>query len=367
MKTKWTKEQASEWYAKLGWLRGCNFIGSDCANRIDMWQSYGSEKRLENADRELALCEKIGFNTVRYLVEFDVWYQERESFMNILEQYIALAAKHGQLVMICLANEAQLPRGDEYKPKPLGEQFYALGFHQGRLPLTEEQKAQAPFHVLERPELRPLYLEMVREIVGKYASDKRVICWNVYNEPGVSGIGNRAIDMLNVLFETVREMDPMQPLCADIWRSLLDGKPRTEPEKVALELSDIISYHSYTPIDKMVPQLCALRELGRPIFITEWLNRINHSDVRELYPLFYMENISCYCWGFVVGKTQTHEPWESLWADYYDPNKNVDYDFTKWQHDLFRANLRPYDPRELEIIERYNKLADETFAKKTNV
>ena len=121
MKTQWTKEQACEWYSRLGWLRGCNFIGSDCANRIDMWQSYGSEARLENADRELGLCEKIGFNTVRYLVEFDVWYQERESFMNILEQYIALAAKHGQSVMICLANEAQLPRGDKYVPKPLGE------------------------------------------------------------------------------------------------------------------------------------------------------------------------------------------------------------------------------------------------------
>ena len=366
MKTRWTCEQANEWYAKLGWLRGCNFIGSDCANRIDMWQSYGSEARLENADRELALCEKIGFNTVRYLVEFDVWYQERESFMDILEQYIALAAKHGQLVMLCLANEAQLPRGDKFVPKPLGEQFYALGYHQGRLPLTAEQKALAPYHVLERPDLKPLYIEMVQEIVGKYAHDKRVLSWNVYNEPGVSGIGDRAIPMLHALFDAVREMDPDQPLCADIWRSLLDGKPRTAPEKVALELSDIISYHSYTPYENMVPQLEALKELGRPIFITEWLNRINHSDVRELYPLFYLENISCYCWGFVVGKTQTNEPWEALWADYYNPEKNVNYDFTKWQHDLFRPNLRPYDPNELEIIKRYNKMADARFEKQQN-
>ena len=113
-----------------------------------------------------------------------------------------------------------------------------------------------------------------------------------------------------------------------------------------------------TPFENMVPQLEALKKHGRPIFITEWLNRINHSDVRELYPLFYLENISCWCWGFVVGKTQTNEPWEQLWADYYDPNKKVNYDFTKWQHDLFRANLRPYDPNEIEIIERYNKLAD---------
>ena len=31
MKTKWTCEQANAWYEKLGWLRGCNFIGSSYA------------------------------------------------------------------------------------------------------------------------------------------------------------------------------------------------------------------------------------------------------------------------------------------------------------------------------------------------
>ena len=101
-----------------------------------------------------------------------------------------------------------------------------------------------------------------------------------------------------------------------------------------------------------------MRKLERPLMCTEWLNRIMHNDVKEIYPLFYLENIACYCWGFVVGKTQTHEPWESLWNDYYNPNKKVDYDFTKWQHDLFRINQRPYDPHEIEIIEKFNKIAD---------
>ncbi len=49
MKTQWTPEQANEWYAKLGWLRGCNFIGSDCANRLDMFQKYKSEEKLATA------------------------------------------------------------------------------------------------------------------------------------------------------------------------------------------------------------------------------------------------------------------------------------------------------------------------------
>jgi len=135
-------------------------------------------------------------------------------------------------------------------------------------------------------------------------------------------------------------------------------KPMNPVSKHSLELSDVISYHSYAPIEKMIPQIEAIKKYNRPILMTEWLNRINHSDVREIYPLLYLENIGNYCWGFVVGKTQTHEPWEGLWAQYYENPNGVNYDFTKWQHDLFRPNLRPYDPKEIELIQEYNKRAD---------
>ena len=37
-------------------------------------------------------------------------------------------------------------------------------------------------------------------------------------------------------------------------------------------------------------------------------------------------------------------------------------DFTKWFHDLYRPSHRPYDPKEIEIIHKYCKLADEEFA-----
>ena len=105
MNQKWSKEKANEWYKKQGWLRGCNFIGSDCTNRLDMWQSYKSEEKLVTADKELALCDKIGFNTVRLWMNFDVYYKEKDSYMDILEKYISLCDKHHQKVMIVLAYE----------------------------------------------------------------------------------------------------------------------------------------------------------------------------------------------------------------------------------------------------------------------
>ncbi len=355
MKRKWTIQEANDWYNKLGWLRGCNFIGSDCANRLDMWQSYKSEEKFATADRELALANKIGFNTVRLWANFDVYYAEPESFMDIFERYISLCNKHNQKVMIVLGYEEDLPRGDVFVPKKMGEQSYALGEHQGRFPLNEEQLAMEAHHYMEYPELKDKFLEMVRSIVRKYRDDQRIFCWNVWNEPGIER-GEKAVEFLDILFEVVRAEDPIQPLCADIWRGFDGGKCATKEEAHALELSDVVSFHSYLKYPQFVENLYELKKLGRPILVTEWLQRINHNNIAEIYPLLYIENIASYCWGFVVGKTQTNEPWGFLWDQYKEGER--DYDFTKWQHDLFRPNLRPYDPKEIELIEYFNQLAD---------
>ncbi len=357
MKRRWTEAEAWAWQEKVGWLRGCNFIGSDCANRIDMWQSHKNAEHMATAERELALCRETGFNTVRIIVEFDVWLQEHDSFMDIFEKYIALCDKYGQKVMVVLANEAQLCRGEKYVPKPLGEQVYAIGHHQGRFPLTPEQKALTPYHELERDETREKYIEMVRQIVGKYRADERIVCWNVFNEPGLAIGAERSLPLIELMFKTVREQDPIQPLASDIWYwSRLD---ELRPfDKLSSELSDVISWHCYKPVEQFVIDLKKLSRFNRPILLTEWLHRINLQKVREIYPILFLEKINCWCWGFVAGKTQTYEPWDVLWEQYDKNGGNVNYDFTLWQHDLYRPSLRPYDPNEIKLIKECNAKAD---------
>ena len=72
--------------------------------------------------------------------------------------------------------------------------------------------------------------------------------------------------------------------------------------------------------------------------------------------MLYLTNVANYCWGFVLGKTQTHEPWPHMWEEIKN-NDNYKYDFTKWQHDLFRPNYMPYDPKEIKLIKKFNELA----------
>lgn len=138
------------------------------------------------------------------------------------------------------------------------------------------------------------------------------------------------------------------------------GRARSEAEQRALEPSDVVSYHDYRSYSRNIDIIEQFKLIGRPIFDTEWLHRIFHNDVQEIYPLLYLEKIGCYNWGFVAGKYQTYEPWEAIWAT-IEQGGGKDYDMTKWQHDLFRPSLRPYDPKKIELIKRYNEKADARF------
>ena len=360
MKRQWTEQEIAEWYKSQPWLRGTNFLPSDCVNRLDMWQSIGREEHLKTAETELKLSKETGFNTVRLWCNFDVYYKEPEEFMQTLESYITLCAKYDQSVMLVLAYEEDLPHGDKFVPKELGAQKeYFNHFNRADYDVYDRMVVQRKLrHYAEYPEVKPIFMEMVERVVKKYREDKRVLAWNVENEPGI-GIGDRAVPLLEELFALVRSLDPVQPLAADIWRGVKeDGTFNSLAETKAYELSDFISFHSYSKYEWFLTGLYTLKKYhNRPIIVTEWLNRCNHNTVEEIYPLMFIENAGCYCWGFVQGKTYTTEPWESLWQQ-AEENPNVDFDFTKWQHELYRKNLHPYDPKEINIIKRFNALAD---------
>lgn len=205
---------------------------------------------------------------------------------------------------------------------------------------------------------------MVRELISTYAHDERVIVWNLMNEPG-NGRGSKSLVHLAKFFEIGREINPDQPLCADVWRGFRDCRATTEIEQFALEQSDIISFHSYASYDDNIRLIYQLRRIGRPALNTEWLHRCGGQRVQEIFPLYFLENIGCYNWGFVAGKYGTNEPAQAIWQAYekngYEAVKG--FDFTKWQHDLFRPGGRfPYDPAEIEVIKRYTSLADADFA-----
>ena len=170
------------------------------------------------------------------------------------------------------------------------------------------------------------------------------------------------------MFQIIRQIDPIQPLTCEVWslnQHILDQggiEALPEVERYALEQSDIVSYHYYGDYISSIRLIQALKQYGRPIMCTEWLARCCHNTIQELFPLFYLEKIGCYNWGFVAGKYQTYEPSNGTWHQ-YEKNKHIDFDFTKWLHDLYRPNHRPYDPREIELIQEFCRQADLDYQK----
>lgn len=129
---------------------------------------------------------------------------------------------------------------------------------------------------------------------------------------------------------------------------------------MALECSDVISYHCYHDFAFQVTRANYLRRVTeRPLVNTEWMNRITGNRFQECYPMFFLEKIGAVSWGLVrrSDHPSSSEPWPSLWTQ-YEAGRGDDVDFTKWMHDLYRPSLRPYDPKEVELIKRFNKLAD---------
>ncbi len=360
---RWTKERIWSWYNSRPWLRGCNYMSADCANRVDQWQSHGWEQRLQTTEEELVLMRDTGFNTVRLIPEYVVWKEEHDFFLQHFERYLALCAKYGISCMITLANDCMPPRSEDWKMPALGEQSYDWGYHGGRRRSQHGTHTEpAPHYYLDDPLSRESYFEMVRELVTLYKNDERICIWDVYNEPGNSRRAGLTLPNLKAIFEIVRGIDPIQPLTAGVWKFNFteDTVEIDELQRYALDHSDVISYHYYRDYESHLRLIKWLKAEGRPILNTEWLGRCLGNDVFSLFPLFYMEGIGCYNWGFVAGKYQTYEPWEGTWTKYAE-GTDTNVDFTKWFHDLYRPNLRPYDPKEIDLIRRICTLADAEF------
>ena len=363
---RWSKEKAWEWYNGRPWLRGCNYMSADCVNRVDQWQELGFEERFQTTEEELKLMQQTGFNTVRLIIEYVVWKEEHDGFMERFERYISLCAKYGMSCMIVLANDCMPPKTELWKMPYVGVQSYDWGYHGGKKHSQHgSHEGPAPHFYLDDEDTREDYCKMVHEIVTKYKDDERICIWDVYNEPGNSKRRDITLPNLKRIFSVVRDAEPSQPLTCGVWNISGDENiPLDEAQQYALDNSDLISYHCYSEYNEHIKIIKRLKKEGRPLLNTEWLGRIFHNDVFTLFPLFYLEGIGCYNWGFVAGKYQTYEPWEGTW-EAYAKNPSMNVDFTKWFHDLYRPNHRPYDPREIEIIKEFSSLADQNFNKES--
>ena len=325
--TRWTAEEAWAWYEQQGWLCGFNYIPASAINYTEMWQRETYDP--ETIDAELELAQEVGFNCVRVVLQYLVWEDDPASTLERIDDFMRRTSQRGMRVMWCLFDDCNFgTRDDPY----LGPQADVVpGFY-------ANDWSPSPGHSMVRDVERWRKLESyVKEVVGAFKDDERVLAWDVYNEPNIA-LTERRGELVEKVFVWTRSASPSQPLTLAVWRS---PQPNLD---LILAHSDIYSGHIYLDAEGTKKTLAHATALSRPFLCTEWLNRPLGSSVQGVLPLFYEHNIGSFFWGLANGKTQTQYPWGSKAGD---PEPDV------WQHDLFRADQTPYDPAELALFKRY--------------
>ena len=179
----------------------------------------------------------------------------------------------------------------------------------------------------------------VKDIVDTFADDTRVMMWDLYNEPGSFGMGDKSLPLVQAAFEWAREAKPNQPLTTGIW-----SETGSRMAKTLMEMSDVISFRAYESENDLRSKLLLCHTLGRPLVCTEWLRRDKGNTFENVLPIFAEHHVGWYHWGLVAGETQTYMPFGSKQGA-----EKPDI----WQFDVLREDGSPYKKEEVELVRNF--------------
>jgi hypothetical protein len=338
---KWTTQQAKDWYKTQPWYVGCNYVPYNSINELEMWQAETFD--LARIDQELQWAQDLGLNTMRVFLHDLLWKQDPEGFKKRIDQFLAVCEKHNIKPMLVLFDSVWDPDptlGKQRDPKP---GVHNSGWVQspGAAALTNEN---------EWPRLEAY----VKGVVSAFANDKRVMSWDIWNEPDNYNDNNytepknkiaQIEKILPMAFGWARAAKPSQPLTSGVWKIDYRNVKLTKTEQMQLELSDFISFHCYDDAAAFERAVAFLKKYDRPMICTEYLARGNKSTFETILPIGKRDKIGMINWGFVVGKTQTNLPWDS-WRQPYTNGRQP----AVWHHEILNADGTPYKQAEVDVI-----------------
>jgi hypothetical protein len=339
---KWTATQANDWYKTQPWYVGANYVPYNAINELEMWQAETFD--LKRIDLELKWAEEMGMNTMRVFLHDLLWKQDAEGFKKRLDQFLAVCEKHKIKPMIVLFDSVWDPNpvlGKQRDPKP--------GLHNSGW--MQSPGAAALVNEAEYPRLEAY----VKGVVSAFANDKRIMSWDIWNEPDNMNTNNypepkNKLEMIEKLlpmaFAWARAAKPTQPLTSGVWKiNYKEFKELTKIEKIQLEESDFITFHSYDDAALFELAVSFLKKYDRPLLCTEYLARSRNSTFEAILPIGKRDKIGMINWGFVVGKTQTNLPWDSWQKPYVDGRQPA-----VWHHEILLENGKPYKKAEVDLI-----------------
>lgn len=324
----WTSQQAQAWHARQPWLVGANFLPSSAINQLEMWQAETFDPA--TISRELGWAAAIGMNVMRVYLHDLAWQTDPAGFKKRMDAFLAIAAKHRIQVLFTVFDDCWNPYaypGRQPEPKP--------GIHNSgwvRSPQISIHDNPLRWNVLEA---------YVKDVLSTFKDDKRILMWDLYNEPGNSGYGLSSLELLKRVFEWAWFVRPSQPLTSGTWN---DNKTYND---FVIASSDIITFHNYSDPARLEKEIVEKLTLGRPMVCTEYMARTRNSTFQGCLPILKKYKVGAINWGLVAGKSNTIYAWDRPMPDGSEPEV--------WFHDVFRKDGTPYKSEEVEIIRKLTK------------
>lgn len=327
---RWDPARAAKWYTAARPVKGMNYLPRTAVNTTEMWQAATFDERA--IGQELGWAAGAGYNSARVFLQYIVWRDDSAGLKHRVSRFLDIAQSHGIRVMLVLFCDCSFAGKEPY---PGAQDPPVPGVH---------NSGWVPSPGLKRVADRAAWPDLekyVKDIVGTFGRDRRVLIWDLYNEPGNSKLGEASLPLAEQAFAWARATGPSQPVTTGAWTDF--ASPMS---KRLMELSDVVSFHAYDSPEGVRSKIEICQRYGRPLLATEFIRRQAGSTFESILPLFAKHDVGWYNWGLVAGKTQTSMHWGSKPGD---PMPAV------WQHDIFHPDGRPYDPREIELIRRWGR------------
>jgi len=317
---QWTAEQCAAWQAEYGPIRGINCPYPPCGAMTQ--------------EQAIAYAASLGYNSIR-------WWPgggtNTDNYIKSVEQWAGWADKYGMTVSPVFS----FPNA-----------YFNQSDHKAALKSLENQ---------------------VRKVIQHFRGDKRVILWDLWNEPNLNdGDTEEIMEWITKMATWCRQEGCTQAISSSlIWDSSVSTNQaqatggRLLRENVE-KLMDVHNYHDYSCQDQFnqeTPTMVArLKKIAdRPIVCTECMTRTNGSTYARTLVDFAKYNINFYAWGLCACDPN----WEVRWG------RSTFYNWDPMFHNALYADMEPYNESEPQWVRNFEFQGDfggvETGAEYTEV
>jgi len=274
---------------------GSNYTPAYAVNQVQFWHDF----RPEVVEKELAAARQyFGISTLRVYMHNINFDEEKAVFLANLEKFLTICDKLEIRPGLVFFDDCHREDGI-FLDKPTTP---IKGYHNGRW-------AQCPQKRERNPENLEKFKPYVEEVVRAHRTDKRVLWWEIFNEPAAGAEYSRRLSAAG--YQWAKEVKPIQPVLncyrgkggwtdtdvtdivdAHIYRwdpPAWDGLASTNPKKGTVFTEAGARW--YAP----------RRSNGEPCEVMNWLQRRRASG--QSTPGVYL------CWELMVGNSNCRWYW----------------------------------------------------------